>query len=202
MALGGLLLCGLLLGCSTRERASSRGALYAQGHGFALAAAIAGAGLTGAAVLWAAGRISLVWGADPGDEAQALSASEGENANRPLWHMLAPCCLLLALDVLAPQERIAGIAARAVPSFMRQMGTAAFPHGPDWTAWLSLALALGTAAFALFHDRLPDWLDRSVRTTQSVPTRALEALHSGLIGDYVTWLAAGLALMAAVLALA
>ncbi|KAB1072861.1 NADH-quinone oxidoreductase subunit E [Methylobacterium planeticum] len=202
MALGGLLLCGLPLGLLDQGTRLLQGALYAQGHGFALAAAIAGAGLTGAAVLRAAGRIFLGWGADPGDEAQAPSASEREKANRPLWLMLAPCCLLLALDVLAPEERIAGMAAHAVPSFLRQAGTAALPPGPGWTAWLSLALALGTAAFALFRERLPDWLDRSVRTTQSAPTRALEALHSGLIGDYVTWLAAGLALMAAVLALA
>jgi hypothetical protein len=80
---------------------------------------------------------------------------------------------------------------------MRQTSVADLPRGPSWTVWLSLAFALGTAAFALFRDRLPDRVDRSVRTTQSVPTRALETLHSGLIGDYVTWLAAGLALMAA-----
>ncbi|WP_246691690.1 proton-conducting transporter membrane subunit [Methylobacterium sp. WL12] len=37
------------------------------------------------------------------------------------------------------------------------------------------------------------------RATQSAPTRTLELLHSGLIGDYVAWLAIGVAIIAALL---
>ncbi|WP_354457265.1 hypothetical protein [Methylobacterium radiotolerans] len=43
---------------------------------------------------------------------------------------------------------------------------------------------------------------RPVSASQSAPTRALEVLHSGLIGDYAAWLAVGVAVIAAVLAMA
>jgi multicomponent Na+:H+ antiporter subunit D len=60
-------------------------------------------------------------------------------------------------------------------------------HGPTTTAWLwgaaSALLALAVA-----------WLP-------SVPVGPLRALHSGRVGDYVAWLAAGTALVAGVLAL-
>jgi multicomponent Na+:H+ antiporter subunit D len=201
MALAGLLLCGLPIGLLDQGTQALHGALRAQGHPVALAATLVGARLTGGAVLRAAGRIFLGWGADPGDEAQAPIEAEQERANRPLWLMLGPASVLLALDLLAPEERVGEVAAHAVPSFMRVAGTVELPHAPPWTGWLAVTLALSIAAFALFRDHLPGWLKRSVRATQSAPTRALETIHSGLIGDYAAWLVAGLAVLAALLAL-
>jgi multicomponent Na+:H+ antiporter subunit D len=61
-------------------------------------------------------------------------------------------------------------------------------HGPTTTAWLWGA---GSALLAL-----------AVAWAPTVPVGPLRALHSGRIGDYVAWLAAGTALVAGVLALA
>ncbi|MCJ2126905.1 complex I subunit 5 family protein [Methylobacterium sp. J-077] len=198
MALGGLLLCGLPLGLLDQGTRVLQGALLDGGHPFAVAATVVGAGLTGAAVLRAAGRIFLGLGPDPGNEAQAPSEAEREKANRPLWLMLAPCLVLLALNISAPEAGVARLAAKATPTFMHQGG--GFGHGPEWLPWLSLALALVIAAFALGRHKLPRWFSRPVRATQLAPTRLLEQVHSGLIGDYVTWVVVGLTILAGLLA--
>jgi multicomponent Na+:H+ antiporter subunit D len=67
-------------------------------------------------------------------------------------------------------------------------GPAPAGEAPTATAWVygvaSAALAVGIACL------------------RTVPVGPLHALHSGRIGDYVAWLAAGAALVAGVLALA
>ncbi|TXM67242.1 proton-conducting transporter membrane subunit [Methylobacterium sp. WL120] len=199
MALAGLLLCGLPVGILDQGTRLVQGALSHQGHGIALAAGAIGAGLTGAAVLRAAGRIFLGLGPDPGDEAGAPSDDEREKANRPLWLMLAPCCVLLALDVGMPAGLIADAIPRAAPAFMHRPTMAALAEGPSWLPWASVALALAGAGYGLFRTRLPKLVVRPLRATQSAPTRTLELLHSGLIGDYVAWLAIGVAIIAALL---
>ncbi len=201
MAVAGLLLAGLPVGLLDTGANLLHGSLTAA-HPYALAATIAGGALTGAAVLRAAGRIFLGLGKDPGDEAGAPSEAEREKADRPLWLMLAPCCAMLALDAALPASWIHGMAPGAVTAFSHHALQGMVSEGPAWPAWASVAGALGLAAFALFRHRLPRLVVGPIRATQSAPTRALEALHSGLIGDYVAWLAVGLALMAGVLAYA
>lgn len=201
MALAGLLLCGLPLGALDQGTRLVQGALSQQGQEIALAATAIGAALTGAAVLRAAGRIFLGLGPDPGDEAGAPSADEREKANRPLWLMLAPCCALLAVDIVLPPDLIAHALPRAVSAFMHRPATGPLGEGPGWLPWASVAAALAGAGYGLFRNRLPALVVRPVRVTQSAPTRALEILHSGLIGDYAAWLAVGVAVIAAVLAL-
>ena len=201
MALAGLLLCGLPLGALDQGTRLVQGALSVQGHGIALAATVIGAALTGAAVLRAAGRIFLGLGPDPGDEAGAPSEDEREKANRPLWLMLAPCCVLLALDVALPADLIAHALPRAVSAFMHRPEAGTLAEGPGWLPWASVAAALAGAGYGLFRNQLPAFVVQPVRATQSAPTRALEILHSGLIGDYAAWLAVGVAVIAAVLAL-
>jgi multicomponent Na+:H+ antiporter subunit D len=202
MALAGLLLCGLPIGVLDQGTRLVQGALAQQGHGIALAAGAIGAALTGAAVLRAAGRIFLGLGPDPGDEAEAPSEDEREKANRPLWLMLAPCCVLLALDVGLPASLIEHALPRAASAFMHRPAVAAVAEGPGWLPWMSVLAALAGATYGLFRDRLPAFVVRSVGATQSAPTRALEALHSGLIGDYAAWLAIGVAIIVAILSMA
>ncbi|WP_342105834.1 complex I subunit 5 family protein [Methylobacterium sp. SI9] len=202
MALAGLLLCGLPIGTLDQGTRLVQGALSQEGHGMALAATAIGAALTGAAVLRAAGRIFLGLGPDPGDEAGAPSADEREKANRPLWLMLAPCCALLAVDLALPAGPIAHALPRAVSAFMHRPEGGMLAEGPGWLPWFSVAAALAGAGYGLFRKRLPAFVVRPVRATQSAPTRALEILHSGLIGDYAAWLAVGVAVIAAVLAMA
>jgi multicomponent Na+:H+ antiporter subunit D len=200
MALAGLLLCGLPIGVLDQGTRFVQGALTQQGHGIALAAGAIGAALTGAAVLRAAGRVFLGLGPDPGDEAGAPSEDEREKANRPLWLMLAPCCALLALDVAVPPGAIEETLPRAVSAFMHRPQGGPLAEGPGWLPWASVAAALAGAGYGLFREKLPRLVVRPVSATQSAPTRALEVLHSGLIGDYAAWLAVGLAVIAAVLA--
>ncbi|MCJ2053706.1 complex I subunit 5 family protein [Methylobacterium sp. J-070] len=202
MALAGLLLCGLPIGVLDQGTRLVQGALAQQGRGMALAAGAIGAALTGAAVLRAAGRIFLGLGPDPGDEAGAPSADEREKANRPLWLMLAPCCVLLALDVALPADLIEHAVPRAASAFLHRPAVAALAEGPAWLPWTSLTAALAGAGYGLFRRRLPALVVRPVSVTQSAPTRALEVLHSGLIGDYAAWLAVGVAVIAVVLGLA
>ncbi|MCJ2062087.1 NADH-quinone oxidoreductase subunit E [Methylobacterium sp. J-088] len=201
MGLAGLLLCGLPIGILDQGTRLVQGGLSQQGHGIALAATAIGAALTGAAVLRAAGRIFLGLGPDPGDEAGAPSADEREKANRPLWLMLAPCCALLAVDVALPAGPIAHALPRAVSAFMRRPEAGMLAEGPGWLPWVSVAAALLGAGYGLFRKRLPAFVVRPVSASQSAPTRALEILHSGLIGDYAVWLAVGVAVIAAVLAM-
>jgi multicomponent Na+:H+ antiporter subunit D len=200
MALAGLLLCGLPIGVLDLGTRLVQGALARDGHMVALAAGAIGAGLTGAAVLRAAGRIFLGLGPDPGDEAGAPSADEREKANRPLWLMLAPCYVLLALDLALPASWITDALPRAAAAFMHRPAAGALGEGPGWLPWASVAAALAGAGYGLFRSRLPAFVVRPVSATQSAPTPALEVLHSGLIGDYAAWLAVGVALIAAVLA--
>jgi len=201
MAVAGLLLCGLPVGVLDQGTRLVQGALSQQGHGIALAACAIGAGLTGAAVLRAAGRIFLGLGPDPGDEAGAPSEDEREKANRPLWLMLAPCCVLLALDVGLPASLIADRIPRAASAFTHRPAVEALAEGPLWLPWISVALALAGAGYGLFRNLLPKLIVRPVSATQSAPTRTLEVLHSGLIGDYAAWLAIGVAMIATVLTL-
>ncbi|MDP4024189.1 proton-conducting transporter membrane subunit [Methylobacterium sp. NEAU 140] len=200
MGIAGLLLCGLPVGLLDQGTRLVQGALAEAGYTAALAATAIGAALTGAAVLRAAGRIFLGLGEDPGDEAGAPSEAEREKANRPLWLMLAPCCVLLALDMIAPPGLVSEHAGAAAAAFMHRPQGGPLAEGPAWLPLASVAAALLIAGYALFRQRLPGLVVRPVQATQTAPTRALEALHSGLIGDYAAWLAVGLALLAGALA--
>lgn len=199
MAVAGLLLAGLPLGLLDHGSRLLHGALE-EAHPYALAANVVGAALTGAAVLRAAGRIFLGLGEDPGDEAGAPSEDEREKADRPLWLMLAPCCVLLVLDAAVPAAWIHHLAPGAVANFTRGMFTGPVNEGPAWAAWISVVGAVAIAGYALTRQKLPKLIVRPVSATQSKPAQALEALHSGLIGDYVAWLAVGLALIAGIVA--
>ena len=215
MALGGLLLAGLPVGVMDEGARLIDGAATASGRSWVSAAIVAAAALTGAAVLRASGRIFLGLGPTPGEEERSPTEEEQENADRPLWLMLAPCALLLALALL-PGGAAGAFADRAVHGFMQPDNAAilgvgspaapaavapspAAPH--PFLPWLSLALALAIAGFDLARRRLPGPLLRASDVLTSPLFDGLSALHSGLIGDYVAWIAAGLALFGVVCAL-
>jgi multicomponent Na+:H+ antiporter subunit D len=62
-------------------------------------------------------------------------------------------------------------------------------------------LAIGVAAYDLWRDRLPAWMASGVERVSAPVFGAITRLHSGIVGDYVAWITAGLALFAAVLSL-
>ena len=179
--------------------------------------------LSSGAVLRAAGRIWLGWGAaespspdvgtadDSGDEAEDQPDTTGRV---PLTMMLPPLALLAIGLGLGLAPGLAAQAAAAAASFSDRAGyaatvlgtpgggtpasgpvVAAASHAVSAAGLLSdlgqVAVALCVAAVAL--DR------RTVRLRRALAagTGWLRRLHSGLVGDQVTWLVAGLALLAA-----
>ncbi len=129
MALGGLLLAGLPVGLMDEGSRLIDGAATASGRGWISAAIVAAAALTGAAVLRASGRIFLGLGPTPGEEERSPTEEEQESADRPLWLMLAPCALLLALALL-PGSAAGAFAGRAVHGFMHPDNAAILGVGP------------------------------------------------------------------------
>jgi multicomponent Na+:H+ antiporter subunit D len=105
--------------------------------------------------------------------------------------MWAPIVALLATAILigiVPGVRHASdIAAQRATSMT---GSSPAPPAHDYLlSLLTLAIAVGLAAFTLGRDRLPRFT-------------ALRALHSGRLGDYVALLCAGAAIFGGAFALA
>ncbi len=185
MGIGGLMLGGAPFGLMDRGVDQ----IDATAPGWAVAAIVFAAASTGGAVLRVTGRVFAGLGAVAGEEKRAPTEEEREKANRPLWLMLTPAAVLLLLAIPAAffADPIASGAAAQV------MGGA--PVGRTgtplpWLPWVSVALAVAIAALDLFRGRVTQML-----TTLSSPvSRLLQAVHSGIVGDYVAWLAVGLAL--------
>lgn len=66
----------------------------------------------------------------------------------------------------------------------------------------SALLALGLAAVALWREQLPRVVSGLVLVPLRFPEKALRRLHSGIVTDYVAWLAAGAAALGGALLLA
>jgi multicomponent Na+:H+ antiporter subunit D len=163
-------------------------------------AALLGTVLTAGAVLRFTGRIYLGLGPDLGDEASAPTEDEQEKANRPLWFMLVPCIALLALDVLLPAQATETLAARVLPGFAHlAAGSVTLPEPTGWAVaepWLAMCGAMATASLALFRDRVPKVLPAAADGLLKPVFGGLNRLHSGVVNDYVVWLALGIALFA------
>ena len=162
-------------------------------------AVLLGTVLTGGAVLRFTGRIYLGLGPDPGDEAEAPTDEEQEKADRPLWLMLAPCIVLLTIDMLLPADVAEGLGPRALPQFAHLAGSIAVPEPTAWSEaepWLALFGTAATAGLALFRDRLPHALATSADGLLKPLFEGLNRLHSGVVNDYVVWLALGIAMLA------
>jgi multicomponent Na+:H+ antiporter subunit D len=162
---------------------------------WAEAAIVLGGALTGGAVLRAAGRIFLGLGATPGLEVESPTEPEREKATRPLWLMLLPCGLLLAAD-LWPASSAEQAALWSAVASGRLPTAGSPPQLPGLVSGgVSTGLALSLAALALGRARWPRWLCR-VGEGAAALVRPLRDLHSGLVGDYLSWTAIGMAALA------
>ena len=198
MVLGGLLLAGAPFGLLDAGVRQIDSAVTAAGNPWTVLAILLGSATTGAAVLRAAARMFLGWGKRSGEEREAPTEQEEERSQRPLWLMLVPCAVLLAL-ALYGGEAVSILARRAVVPFMHASAplppASPLPPGPHpFLPWLSLGLALVVATFDLARERLPGWLVWLNDRMTAPLMHLLQAMHSGLIGDYVAWIVAGLAL--------
>lgn len=203
MALGGLLLAGMPVGLMDKGTRLLDAASQAEGTDWAVIAMLFAAALTGGAVLRAAGRIFIGWGETPGEEARSPTEPEEEH-ERPFWLMLPPSVLLLAAALFSG-DRAAQFAHAAIGPFIHPTGGAPLPplpHAPHpFFPWLSMGLAIAIAAFDLARRHLPRVMVRISNMLTEPWFRLLGRLHNGVIGDYVAWIAVGLALFVAILGL-
>ncbi len=215
MAWGGLMLAGLPFGLMDEGAKLLGDAAFHEARWAAFAVPV-GAVFTGGAVLRAAGRIFLGLGQMPGEEERSPTEEEQEKANRPLWLMLAPCVVLLAL-ALTPGEAARRFAERAIRAYVHPDGAAILGLAPaaalakttlpsstayPWLPWFTTGLAVLVASYDLGRARLPErlvtWIDRLI----GPPLGTLRDLHSGVVSDYAAWIAAGLAVLAMAFAFA
>jgi multicomponent Na+:H+ antiporter subunit D len=208
MALAGILLGGaptglLNLGAGLVDTAASD-----VGRDWITAAVVVGSATTGAAVLRATGRIFLGWGEMEGEERDAPTEQESEKAGRPLWLMLTPAALLLVIALFTGTDWASRFALDAASRFIAWDGGASLgvlatpaairPEPPPhpFVPWLTIGLALLIAAHDLGRDKLPRvWLAAADRLVNPL-LFVVDRLHDGLVGDYVAWILAGLALFA------
>ncbi|HET8553246.1 MAG TPA: proton-conducting transporter membrane subunit [Rhodanobacteraceae bacterium] len=159
----------------------------------ALAAIIVGTALTGAAVLRAAGRVFLGCSGVPAVELTAPTEREREKGNRPLWLMLLPCMVLLAIALLP---------ADLVESFLHHAATGLVPgkfpppKSGMLLAAITFALTILIPAASLLRRRPTRWIARRIARFEAAPFKAMQILHSGRVTDYVVWMMVGLAVLA------
>jgi multicomponent Na+:H+ antiporter subunit D len=182
---------------------------------------------TGGAVLRAAGMVFLGWGKveeDPtavreGEEREP--ESEGSSYKTPAV-MFMPALVLLAIGLtlgivphLGPataaaaarfQDQPAYIAAVLGGTIRRTPAGALQPAGITASIVVSglvaTAGAIVYALIALFSYRLPVSLQRASVRLAGLPVTWLRTIQSGHIGDYVTWLTLGVAILGAACAAA
>jgi multicomponent Na+:H+ antiporter subunit D len=190
MGLAGLLLGGLPWGLLHDATDS----VHAGSHGVAGALAIiVGTALTGAAVLRATGRIFLRWSGAPAVERIAPTEREREKGDRPLWLMLLPCVVMLAIAVLPTS-----LAESFVHSAATGLVSRVIPHegGGTLAAAITFALTILIPAASLLRGRAMSRGARLAAEAEMAPFRALQVLHSGRVTDYVVWMMVGLAVLA------
>jgi multicomponent Na+:H+ antiporter subunit D len=200
MAVAGLLLGGLPAGSLYAATDLIHESTHSVAIMFVLCFASA---LTGAAVLRAACRIFAGWSGAPGVEFSAPTEREREQADRPLWLMLLPPVLMLAVAVL-PVDQVAPFMGRAAAMLLQPQGNAPVAIASDHVtsgSFLALALTLAILAGALMRERPTRRIARRVARVQALPFNGLQFLHSGLVADYVAWMAVGVALLAGFLGL-
>jgi multicomponent Na+:H+ antiporter subunit D len=222
VVVGGLALASLppfgpFLGKSMIEEAAAHA-----GHGWVAAVFVLASAATGGAVLRSAGRIFFDWGRaeERPDDFPVL----GEETDPELAYTRARVPRTLTVTTVTllvfglALGLVPGLADDAVGAAERFMDRGAYAAtvlagapSPDVAAQavapgaldvlyagLSLAGAIGLAGMALrrgpLRDQLPGMAGRTLRTG----LLTLRALHSGHVGDYVTWLVVGTVALGAV----
>jgi multicomponent Na+:H+ antiporter subunit D len=193
MALAGLLLGGLPFGLMHNANE-----MFAAATRPAALAVVLATALTGAGVLRAALRIFLGWSGTPGLEFTAPTEREHEKDDRPLWLMLLPCILLLAVALLPATPAIGWLgtaAARLADPLSLATATLPPPHG-SLDLYAPILLTIVLAAASLLQRRATRAAARLIFRLELLPFRGLQFLHSGVVGDYIAWMMVGLAALA------
>jgi multicomponent Na+:H+ antiporter subunit D len=196
--------------------------LIKQGYGAVIAVLIVTSGLTAGAVLRAAARIFLGWGAPearPSPVDETRPEEEGPPTRTPAVMFVPAAALIAAALAIGVVPGMAdgaldaghrftdgGSYARAVidgvsPAAIPPLEHYSAPAHAYVYAAITLLASIAFAALALFETRL--------RALRAPPLEAfrralagLRALHSGHVGDYVAWLVTGVAALGGALAIA
>ena len=191
MGVGGLMLAGLPLG---PLHGGDELIHHALGEGAILWAIDIGTIFTGAAVMRAALRIFAGISGAPGVEEAAPTERELERADRPFALMLAPAALLMLLALFLPTR----IEVQVAKGFAAMTGNAAGWMLPPLERFpteglTTVGIALLIVGITLVRRRPTRPLARKMFLIERAPFGVLEYFHSGLVGDYVAWIAIGLA---------
>jgi multicomponent Na+:H+ antiporter subunit D len=208
-------------------QAAAANALASAGFAWGQGLVVLVSAVTGAAVLRAGLRVFFGLGprpqAEDGELAEETTGAEEEREVASLPRIPATMVVSIAvllvgslgLGLVPGAGRAFGTAAlrfNDAPAYIRQALQQAAPvaghpvAGTSWTApaiflgILSVALAVCFALAAVYAPRLPAPLRRAGRTARPA-VHGLHRLHSGHIGDYVAWLFAGVAGLAAIIGL-
>jgi multicomponent Na+:H+ antiporter subunit D len=191
----------------------------ARGYAFLAWVGMVASGICAGAMLRAGARIFLGWGAaqDPLLSVEPDESPMQRTASAPLMAAVSSVVVVLGLVVsVAPglSQRTQLAAERFVdrPAYAAQVLHGVHPAPVpqpsfgllhfDAAAVLyglgALAIALAAAAFGLWHRRLPRAMTAAGARVLGPPVGVMRAAHSGIVGDYLLWLCAGTAVLAAV----
>ncbi|HJQ74680.1 MAG TPA: proton-conducting transporter membrane subunit [Gaiellaceae bacterium] len=181
-----------------------------------------GSALAGAALLRAGARIFLGWG--DADDPLLGDAMEEDPLERNVLRPLLVAVALAAAAIGIAISVVPGLGQRAeyaADRFRDRAGYAArvidgramappqsLPVSVLHTSLESVLYGVGATVFAfglagvgLYRRRLPRAVSVVAARTLAPPVRVLHALHSGVVGDYVTWVVVGTALYGGIWAL-
>jgi multicomponent Na+:H+ antiporter subunit D len=156
------------------------------------------------------------------DDQEAEDQDSGEAEDQPLGQaprtmLIPPGVLLAAALVLGLTPALPAALDKAAFDFVDRPAYAArilglpipaahppsthlagFSFGTICVSLLSVVLALTIAAVALGRERVPEWTAKVLRPAVAI-LGGLRALHTGHVGDYVTWLLVGVVVLGAAL---
>ena len=205
---------GVSLGHALLEQGANDG-----GYGWLNAVTTVATGVCAGAMLRAGARIFVGWGDSKDD---LLTPEPDEQAPEALAHarlMTVVSGVTIGLGLAASavpglEQRTRLAAARFVDpaayraAVLHGVGGHALPaHGFALPAvhaasllygMAGLAIAALTAAWGLWHARLPSAVGTLATRTLWQPVRLARDAHSGIVGDYLLWIAAGTVAVAAV----
>ncbi len=192
------------------------------GRGWVLPLLWLGSALAGAALLRAGARIFLGWG-EREDELLGTTVEE-DPLERNVFRPLLVAVALVAVAAGAAISIVPGLGQRATYAADRFRDTSGYaatvlqgkamapppslPVSIEHTSTESILygvsatlVAVALAFVGLYRRRLPRALSVAAGRTLGPPVRVLHALHSGVVGDYVTWVAVGTAVTGGIWAL-